>query len=273
MARKIAATPEIKKEAANGKRTASAAPTRPQSMALRGVGNLPGKGFENLERGDILLPRVTLLQPLSSEVTEGGQKAGTIFLNLSNKNLGKEVLITPVLHFRSRIKWNPRDDGGGIDCSSSDAKVPTTNKYAEQCAVCKHKEWDNEAKTRKDQAPACTLYENFVVLLPSETGVVVLPMERTKTKVAKKFYSMAALKGGDMFDFTYKLSTTQEKNADGQTYFNYQVADIGKVTSEKERAQANKIWAALQQATIRTEERAPEESIGAVQQSAASKNF
>ena len=234
---------------------------------------MPGKGFENLERGDILLPRIKLLQPLSPEVVEGGHKPGTMLLNLSNKNLGKEVLITPVLHFRSRIKWNPRDDGGGIDCSSPDAKVPTTNKYAEACAPCPHKEWHNEAKSRKDQAPACTLYENFVVLLPGEANPVVVPMEKTKTRAAKKFYSMAALKGGDMFNFTYKLSVVQEKNAEGQNFFNYQVADVGKITGEKERATANGIWAALQKATIRTEAEHPEEEGAHPQPAAAGKNF
>lgn len=235
------------------------APARSQQLALRGGGSLPGRGFENLERGDILLPRVTLLQPLSPEVTEGGHKAGTMFLNLSSRSLGREVLITPVLHFRSRIKWHPRDEGGGIDCSSPDARVPVTDKYAKECAACPHKEWDNEAKTKRDQAPACTLYENFVVLLPGEANPVVLPMERTKVRAAKKFYSMAALKGGDMFNFTYKLSTVQEKNADGQAYFNYLVADVGKVTTGAERVAAGKIWEALRQVTIKVEAEHPEE--------------
>ena len=119
------------------------------------------------------------------------------------------------------------------------------------------------AKKRKDQAPACTLYENFVVLLGAEVSPVVLPMEKTKVKAARKFYSMMALKGGDMFSFTYKLSTIQEKNADGQTYFNYQVTDIGKKTDPERLKTCEQIWAALQKSVVVTEAEHPEGGEGA----------
>lgn len=209
----------------------------------------------------MLLPRIKLLQPLSPEVAEQGQKPGTLFLSLSNRNLGREVVVTPVLHFRSRVKWFPREDGGGIDCSSPDGRAPRETKYAQACAECPHQAWNPAAEKRKDQAPACTLYENFVVLVGSDPSPVVLPMERTKVKPAKKWYSMMALRGGDMCDWTYKVGTLQEKNAEGQPYFNFQVSDTGKPPGAEVKAKALAIWEALAKTTITTEVEHPEAEV------------
>lgn len=214
-------------------------------------GKIAGKGFENLEREDLILPRLALLQPLSPEVVEGGNKAGTLHLPLANRNFGGTITVTPVLHFRSRVKWFPKDDGGGQDCASNDAKVPRDpNKYSATCSACPHHEWTKNAKTGKDAGPSCTLYENFIVLINDELEPVIVPMGVTKAKVARKFFSMMALKGGDMFDNSYKLGTVQEKNDKGQSYFNYVVTDIAKRTDEKRKAKCNQLWESLQTANI-----------------------
>ena len=188
-----------------------------------------------------------------------------MYINLSSKNIGVEVTVVPVLHYRSRIKWNPVDDGGGIDCRSADAKVPADTKYAHTCAECNYKEWaDNPKKKGEQLPPACTLYENFVILIGDSTEPVIFPMAITKVKVAKKFYSMMALKGDDMWLNAYKLKVVQEKNDKGQGYFNFAVQDIGKRTGDKQAAAAEKLWGTLSKANITTEmtpeEAAPKET-------------
>lgn len=241
--------------------TKALATTATKAIAPRPAGTrIAGKGFENLEREDILIPRLLLLQPMSPQVTgDLEEEAGTIFLNLSNKSLGKEIVFTPILHYRSRIKWHPKDDGGGIDCSAPNARIPNDpSKYAETCSVCVHKEWDNEAEKKKDQQPKCTMYENFVIVVGDSNEPVVLSMERTKTKVAKKFYSMMALKGGDMFENQYKLGVVKEKSENDEAYFNYTVADVSKKTDAKRVVVLEKIWQSLSKATITTKEENPD---------------
>ena len=192
-----------------------------------------GRGFESIERQDILIPRLSLLQALSPAVVNEVAKVGTIHVSLSGVNYGNEVVICPILHFRSRIKWTPRDDGGGIECSSPDAKRPLSTIICESCGECKCKDWDEDAKNEKDKAPECTLYENFLVLVGNSTEPILLPMEKTKAKCAKKFYSMAALKNADMWAYTYKLSAVKDKNKKGDVFFNYAITDLSKKTDPK----------------------------------------
>lgn len=234
-------------------------PAAPQKSS----GKIGGKGFENLQREDILLPRLLLLQALSPQVVEGGEKPGTMYVNLSNVSKGTKVIITPVLHYRSRIKWIPKDDGGGIDCQAQDAKNPTSTKYAPNCAVCPHKEWDNEQAKPKDQQPKCTMYDNFVVLIGDSTEPVILSMGKTQTKVSKKFYSAMALKGGDMFDYQYELTTVQEANDRGDKYFNFAVKDLTKKTQDERRKLCDTLWASLSKASLRAAEPEQEEAAAA----------
>jgi len=222
-----------------------------------------GKGFENLSREDILLPRILLLQAQSPQVMEADERPGTFYLNLSNKGLGEKFVITPILHYRSRIKWVPRDDGGGIDCSAQDAKRPSDTKYAAACADCKFKDWNDKAEKKKDQQPECVMYDNFVVLLGNETEPVILSMSKSSAKVAKKFYSMAALKGGNFFDHAYELSIVKEKAPTSETYYNYAVKDIGRKTDEKRRVICDQIWGSLSNATVRGVMEHPEGEAGA----------
>lgn len=260
---KPAGTPETEKAAKTAEGTGKhLAKTGGKQLATNGGGKLSGRGFENLEKNDLLLPRIKLLQPLSPEINDLGQKAGTIFLALSNKSYGDKIVITPVLHFRSRIKWTPEDEGGGIDCSSPDARVPREPKYAASCADCTHKDWNDAAKLKKDKSPKCTMYDNFLVLIGDAKEPVIVPMERSKQKVAKKFYSMGALKGGDMWDHQYELSVVGEKNEDGKPYFNYSVRDLSKQTSGERRALCETLWTSLAGKTIsevNTEKDGPQE--------------
>lgn len=208
-----------------------------------------GRGFENIDRKDVLMPRIKLLQQLSPEVT-GGMKAGTMLVGLSNKNLGTKVVITPILHFRSRIKWIPKDEGGGIECSSPNAKKPLSDTICADCSSCPEKDWNEKAKTPKEKAPKCTIYENFIVLVGDSKEPVLLPMERTKLAPARKFFSMGALKNCDMWNWKYELSVIQEENDKKQPYFNYVVTDLCKATSAEVRANGEQLWSSLHEKTI-----------------------
>ena len=131
---------KTKKKKASAKKKASSSDAKKKALvvppkkaiAKRGASQFAGRGFENLERKDILIPRVKLLQANSPEV-EGdlAQDKGTIFTIPANKNFGNKVLVTPILHFRSRIKWegDRAEANGEIECQSDDGRNPKKNIF------------------------------------------------------------------------------------------------------------------------------------------------
>lgn len=244
-------TAKVTETANTGKKSVSTLPaTRSANRLPATTQGVSGRGFENVERKDILMPRVKLLQQMSPEVTgELGMKAGTMVTSLSNINHGAKVVLTPILHFRSRIKWIKQDDGGGIECSSPDARTPLSDMICASCANCEHKDWD-DTKKGKDQAPACTLYENFLVLIGDSTEPVLLPMERTKLRTAKKLFSIGALKNSDMWNWQYELGVSKEKNEQDQVYYTYTITDLARPTKEDRRKLCEGIWASLSKKTI-----------------------
>jgi hypothetical protein len=186
-----------------------------------------GRGQEKIEANDLQMPRIKLLQPLSPEAEDGDNQAGDMLNSLTHENYGKELTFIPIVHFKSRIYWKPREEGGGILCSSMDAQRPNKTEYAKSCGECDKKNWDNETKT----APECVIYYNFIVI-PEGTNVpVALSMEKTKLKAAKKLISLAKYAGGnlDMFAKKYKITTKKEKNDRG-SWFTYVVDPVGYVT-------------------------------------------
>lgn len=252
------------------KKVPEAAPAKTNAgkqLATRPGNQLPAKpataarGFENVERKDILIPRIQLLQMMSPAVTEQGMKPGTMHVGLSNMNYGDKIVITPIMHFRSRIKWVPQDDGGGIECSSPDARKPLSDLISAECGNCPMKDWD-ESKKGKEKAPACTLYENFLVLINDSTEPVLLPMERTKLKAAKKLYSMGALKNADMWNWQYQLGVSKEKNDKDQPYFNYTITDLAKATKDDKKMLCEQIWSSLSKKTIVTDMQNDDDAAG-----------
>lgn len=227
------------------------------------------RGKEHISTEDLTLPRIKLLQPLSPEVTLNDERPGTMINSITGKNYGNELKFIVITHFKSRLFWKNREDGGGIACSAPNAMNPRTLtgkieaaeinvNMPESCAQCNLKDWNNSV-TEKDRAPKCTLYYNFPILIEGEAAPVVLSMERTKIKAAKKLLSLAAYSGGnyDIFARKYQLIVTKEKKND-LAWFSYDVRAIGFVT-EAEYAQAEKIYNSLKNIIVQVDAEQPEE--------------
>lgn len=223
---------------------------------LRGKGQ--GRGRENIDQTDLVLPRIKLLQPLSPEVDKGLQP-GHLVNSLTGEDYGTEMTIIPIIHFKSRIYWREREEGGGILCSAPNGLNPTRSEFAPCCAECKLKDWNNNAKTSKEKAPKCVIYYNFAVLVNDGATPVALSMERTKIRVAKKLLSLAAYTGGnlDMFARKYKISVEKVKNDQG-TWYNYAVTPVGFV-SEEEFQKAENVFESLKGLVLTVEQDNSEE--------------
>ena len=137
------------------------------------------KGFENVEQDDILIPRVKLLQALSPEVEEGDLKAGTFVNSLTSEALPYPLEFVPIFFFKSRIKWFPREDGGGIECRSANSREPNQGAlFAPTCKECEFSQW-----TEESEPPECDLIFNFPSLLTEHESELPISLSFSKTSM------------------------------------------------------------------------------------------
>ncbi len=222
-----------------------------KSLAALGVNNAPAflkgekpDGFENMEKGDVQMPRIKLLQALSPEVQEEGSelKAGTMVHSADPSiSFGKEVEFIPLGFFKSRMWWKDQKEGGGQECVALDGRTARSpkgqdaeGKPTQNCAECTFKDWNNEAENDDDKKPKCTSYMNFPALV---NGVpIALSFERTKLEAGRKLLTLAQLLGGGghaIYAGKYKLKVKQDKNNAGQNYFNFSIESAGYVNEEE----------------------------------------
>lgn len=184
--------------------------------------NLPAKkqivvrGMEGFDDDDLIRPILKINQPLSPMVMEGRAQAGTITNSLTEEVYGEEVIFQPVLAFKTRIYWAPRDSGGDILCRSNDCI--NGSKYG-LCGVCAFAEW------LEDKPPICTEIINMLSVIRSpefDGEIVVVSFMKTSFKAGKYLVSKikyaATGRCKDVWSKKYKLYIKQEKNDRGMFY-------------------------------------------------------
>ena len=189
-------------------------------------------GFEQMKGEDQLLPRLQIAQALSPQINKRDPlhiydlEIGHLFNSVSGQIYGEEVVFVPLFFFHSSI--NIQDNK--IICMSKDAK--NCPKYG----TCKCETWGS-GEALKDRKPECQLLYNYVAIIPGRNDVVVITLKSTGIKVAKRWNSLqkmltTASKNGQlvrlpMFTRQYKATTTPAKNAAGQEFFQWVIADAG----------------------------------------------
>jgi hypothetical protein len=77
-------------------------------------------GFENMTAADVLIPRLTILQGLSPQVTQGkpefqpDARVGDIFDVALSQRFPKGILYLPVYFVEQWLEWAPRNTGKGL---------------------------------------------------------------------------------------------------------------------------------------------------------------
>ena len=170
--------------------------------------------FQPMDQDSIRLPRLILAQGGNNNplIREGVAKEGDLINSLSRDNYGKEIEIVPLIQLpSSRIKWLPREDGGGIACIARDGKHghgdPGDTLKDNECTECPFFH-DRDSKT------GCS--SNYQILALARgtkepimlTGDMIKPSDRG----IKDMLSMALIafqsKGLRMFQRSYTLKST-----------------------------------------------------------------
>lgn len=220
---------------AEKKETKDVAKQEPQETKLAKRNENSSRGFENFGTDDLIIPYAKLMQPLSPELDDvENVKAGQILNSMSHENYGDQLKFIPLIFQKKRIKWIPREEGGGIECQSPNGRYPTIGKmYANICRECEFSKWNDK------NSPECIEFLDFLSL--AESGeIITVSFARTSYKTGKQLVNTARFSGGDLFSKKYVLSTRKEKNDKG-TYFVYAFKPAG-ITTDDEFKTAEKFY-------------------------------
>lgn len=198
-------------------------------------------GFEDEDSGDMIIPRVKVINALSPERKDKVADEGDIINSLTKEKVNGFMFI-PVFKFNNNICWIPRNEGGGIKCIARDGKKGTDIAGKSLlCASCRRCEFDN-SKQGKEAIPTCTKYINFFGFFSGSRIPIILSFAKTNYAEGKKLYSLAKVTMQNMFNYGYTLQSKQiSKN--GNEWYIISVAAAGP-TSDEDRAFALQLYKA-----------------------------
>jgi hypothetical protein len=183
------------------------------------------RGSENVGAEDLVIPRIEIVQDLSPcrKKTEPsyieGAEEGLMYNNVTRRLYGREVTVVPVMFRKEYLIWKDRKQGGGFRGAFS------TGEEAKQA----HAALDPQ---ERDFCEITDTGQQFVMVIYNDNGVTrveeaVISMAKSKMKVSRNWNSLIRINGGDRFSRAYKLTTVAEKNTSNQSYFNFQVTNLG----------------------------------------------
>ena len=175
-----------------------------QQGALAAQSEAP-MGFEDEDAGDMIIPRVKVVQTLSPERKDKQANEGDIINSLTKERLNGKTFI-PVFKFNNNIDWKDRSEGGGMSCIARDGRVgQKSDGTTIMCAACKRCEFDN-TKQGKEALPKCTKYINFFGFFAGERMPIILSFAKTNYNEGKKLYSLAKVTMQNMWNYGYVLN-------------------------------------------------------------------
>lgn len=179
------------------------------------------RGSENVGMDDIVIPRLEIVQSLSPARDKHdaqyipGAEEGMLFNSVTRQLYGDSVIFVPVLFRKEYLLWRDRKKGGGFGGSyDSVAEADLARNEREDPS-----NWD-----------IVDTAQHFGLIINDASGSteeIVLSMARTKLKVSRRLNSLVRLNGGDRFARAYVLSGVREENAEGQSYYNFDVKNFG----------------------------------------------
>lgn len=247
----------------NAKTTKAVAPVEEKPVALVSE-NVPAflqgshapNGSDNFDSDDVVIPRIKLLQGLSSEVeTHDAAKSGEFWHTGLDISLGKEFTFIVADRRKKYLLTAPIADGQGVLARADDAKTwntlgkwnikikdvkqpvtwEITNLDVEESGLT---EWGTYNPNNPDSPPAATLFYDYLVFLPDhlDLGPAVISLARSQVRKAKKGLndkiSIHRNNGRPMQALVFKASSVED-SADGQDFKNWQFTSAGFVQDKE----------------------------------------
>jgi hypothetical protein len=179
-----------------------------------------GRGSENVEMADVVIPRIEVAQALSKCLKANdpayieGAKQGDLYNTVTREIYGPALRVVPVFFTKQWLAWREQTLGGGF--AGAHASV------ADCEAAIKQQE-------KPDEWEATETAQQLVLVVKKDgtTEEAVVSMNKTKLKVSKQWNSLIRLNGNDRFSREYILHSVDETNAKNQDYKNYGIYNMG----------------------------------------------
>lgn len=200
---------------------------------LRRADGAPAQGTENIDRQDMVLPRLGLCQSLSPQRIKSGPKyipnleEGEYFNTITQEIYGTVVRVVPLLFFKSRLLFGDMDAGGGLRCQAPDG-IMGIGEPGGVCMRCPLSMFhDNEP-------PECNHLYNYASLVVTDgsvnpAGLVVKSFKSTDLKAAREWNSLIRLRQTDLFAGIYEFSSIEVKK-DPYRWYQTVVKNVGWVS-------------------------------------------
>ena len=183
-------------------------------------------GMENVEQGDLLLPRLGLCQALSPQKRKThatyieGLKEGELFNTVTKEIYGESLEVVMLFFFKNRIKYFPIDDGGGIDCISVNG-VDGGRISPDGCSICKFSQFGNGQKDDEhgNDSPLCTLYHNYMAFTLGEVPTpIALSFKSTGLTKSKQMLANIRMTRLPMYAKKYTIEVVTVTKGDQEWY-------------------------------------------------------
>jgi hypothetical protein len=218
-----------------------------ENQAMMDSTNSAPLGFEDDNEGDMIIPRIKVINALSPERKDKLADEGDIVNSLTVDKLNGKVFI-PVFKFNSNIEWKDRADGGGIRCHARDGKRGfESDGTSKICAQCRRNEFDN-TKVGREAIPKCTKYINFFGFIQGERMPIILSFSKTNYNEGRKLYSLARVSMQNMWNHGYTLDSKLMAKG-GNEWYNIVVAAAG-ATSDEDRAFGMELFKAFRHSDL-----------------------
>jgi len=188
-------------------------------------------GFDDVDKSDIKLPRLAILQAMSKLCAEGKAKAGQLANSITKEVYGESVEFIPLFMFKSRAQF---EMGKGLVMLSLDNITVTMGVGDYEQYIGMPVDEVPGSAWKGNEPPTFNLVYNIPTLIVGRMNEfpVSLSMMKTAAKMAKEFISMARFSGEDMFARVYKLSTKLETGEKG-TYIVPIIEFVRRATDEE----------------------------------------
>lgn len=222
-------------------------------------------GQTHLDPGDIVYPRVKILQTQSDEVANKAGAPGELFNTLTSENYGESLRFLPILAFKQRILLVRKErreaiddslkgaglpelgEGDGLKCRSFDM-FQGRGEPGIACNDCPLSQW------RGNLPPLCT--ETYNVAASTELGeLVVLSFSKSSARTGKQAFTMMRMGPQPPYSQVLELRTKPERNDQGNFHVAVVAAALGedkkRIVSPPDLRAAAAAWARqLEGATI-----------------------
>jgi len=184
-------------------------------------------GLEVFDTGDLILPRLRIVQPTSKEGTVGWFKN-----NLTNEEKDK-INAVVLAASKGRVCWGENLDEDPI-CRSSDGIHPSENVESPVNEICGTKENGKRFEPvcpnamwgeKKDERPICNEVINLLCIGKDDMVPFFISLHGTQLKPVRAYLSAVGLRRRSLYEYQATLKLKETTNGKGK-YFVIQFEEL-----------------------------------------------